>query len=274
MNPSKSPLLTAEKIDKDLISFLSGMGNIFQVFDKQDSGCISYGVRTAERNWFVKYAESTEAVGYMKNAQAFHKAVSHPNIPKLLNAFHTDRGFALVYEWADGQVLGTPDFPGKEGRNHPDSPHSRFRQLPAAKIVKTLTTVYDIHQYLESKGFVAVDFYDGCMIYDFGVDTLHLCDFDHYAKGPFQLQTDRLFGSSRFMAPEEFVKHSRIDQVTNVFTMGAAAFVFLADGSRAREDWRGSEAAYRVASKAASHERGERYDSVRTFYSEWLKAIN
>lgn len=275
MNVKDCPLLTVEKIEKDLVTYLSSIGNIFTVFNQQDSGCISYGVQAAEQNWFVKYSESREAIGYMKNAEAIHQEVAHPQMPKLLNSFTTDLGFALVYEWVDGEVLGTPAFPGKEGRNQPESPHFRFRQLPLSKVIAALNTVYDVHAYLERKGYVAVDFYDGGMIYDFDRDELHLCDFDCYTKGPFILEMDRLFGSSRFMAPEEFVRGSQIDHLTNVYTMGAAAFVFLADeGGRELRDWRASEALYHVARKAASPERSERYSSVHAFYRAWLEAQN
>lgn len=275
MKQSGNPLLTTERVSGDIVTFLSEVGEIFKVFDKQDSGCISYGVRSAGRNWFVKYAERPEAIGFMKNAKAFHQEVAHPRIPKLLNSFHNDRGFALVYEWVNGEVLNSPDFPGKEGRNRPESPHFRFRQLPVTKVIAALNAVYEVHAYLERKGFVAVDFYDGCMIYDFLNDELYLCDFDHYTKGSFILETDRLYGSSRFMAPEEFARGSRIDHVTNVYTMGAAAFVFLAnDGSRDLKDWKASETLYRVARKAASPERDGRFESVNAFYREWLQAQN
>ena len=40
-----------------------------------------------------------------------------------------------------------------------------------------------------------------------------------------------MFGSSRFMAPEEFERGALIDERTNVFTMGRTAAVLLADGT-------------------------------------------
>jgi len=209
----------------------------------------------------------------MHNAAAFHQAVNHPRIPKLLSAFQDRDGYAQVYEWADGEVLYSPEYAGREGRHHPSSPHRRFRQLPARTIVSALNAVYEVHAYLEQKGYVAVDFYDGCMIYDFARSELHLCDFDHYRPGPFTLEDDRNYGSSRFMAPEEFIRGSRIDRRTNVFTMGAAAFVFLAeDGSRDERCWRASQALYGVASRAASPNREARYGSVQDFCRAWLQA--
>jgi len=272
-NMKDCPLVTVKQIDQDLVTYLSHMGHIFTVFDQQDSGCISYGVRAEEQNWFVKYADSLEAMEFMRNAEAFHQTVVHPNIPKLINTFTTANGFALVYEWVNGEVLGSPAFQGKEGRNRPESPHFRFRQLPLDRIIAALNTIYDVHAYVEREGYVAVDFYDGGMIYDFDRYHLHLCDFDCYRRGTFELEMDRNYGSSRFMAPEEFVRGSQIDHLTNVYTMGAAAFEFLAiNGGREIHDWQASEALYHVARKAASAERSERYESVQAFYRAWLEA--
>jgi serine/threonine protein kinase, bacterial len=269
----KHPLLDIRQLDRDLRTYLAEIGSLFRVFDQQDSGCISYGVHTAGRRWFVKYSDKPASIAHMMNAAAFHQDISHPRIPKLLHAFRDCSGYAQVYEWVEGEVLYTPQYPGREGRSRPDSPHFRFRQLPVASIVSALNTVYDVHDFLEQRGYVAVDFYDGAMIYDFSRGELHLCDFDHYAKGPFTLEADRLYGSSRFMAPEEFAKGSRIDRRTNVFTMGAAAFVFLAnDGSRDARDWRASEALYRVALRAVAPVPDEQYPSVRALHEAWLAA--
>ncbi|SFJ43531.1 hypothetical protein SAMN02799624_04501 [Paenibacillus sp. UNC496MF] len=173
-------------------------------------------------------------------------------MPRLLNHFPAGDGYALVFEWVDGEVPGSPEFSGKEGRSHPDSPHFRFRRLPAETIVRALGDVCELHEQLERLGYVAVDLYGGSLIYDFARNALPLCDFDLYAKGAFTLATDRNYGSSRYMAPEEFVKGSRIDGVTNVFNLGASAFVFLAEeeGSRESAGWRASGALHRTALKA------------------------
>ena len=267
------PLLNAARIDGALRDYLRQIGDIFRIFDRQDSGCVSYGVRIDGREWFVKHSDRPAAIRHMRSAAIFHQAVDHPRIPKLLNAFHDRDGYAQVYEWADGEVLYSPEYPGREGRNHPASAHRRFRQLPPGTIVFALNAVYETHAYLEQKGYVAVDFYDGCMIYDFARNELRLCDFDHYHPGPFTLDAERNYGSSRFMAPEEYVRGSRIDRRTNVFAMGAAAFVFLADdGSREECRWQASQALRVVAGRAVSPNREARYDSVQAFYRAWLQA--
>ena len=54
----------------------------------------------------------------------------------------------------------------------------------------------------------------------------------------------RMFGSSRFMAHEEFERGARIDERTTVFTMGRTAAVLLSDGTLERRPFRGSDALY------------------------------
>lgn len=227
MSKINSPLLSIRRTSAEIRDLIADCGTIFKVFDKQDSGCTSYGVLLSSGDQlFVKHAETDSAIHYLKQSEQFHSEVTHPAIPRLLHSFHTSNGYAHVYDWVVGEVLGTPDFPGIEGRSRPESPHSRFRQLSVPRIIQALNTVYEVHITLEEQGYVAVDFYDGCMIYDFELRELHLCDFDYYTKGAFILEKDRLFGSSRFMAPEEFIRGSRIDGRTNVYTMGATASYF------------------------------------------------
>lgn len=76
---------------------------------------------------------------------------------------------------------------------------------------------------------MAVDFYDGAMIYDFATQALRLIDLDHHRDQPFTNEMGRMFGSTRFMAPEEFELGAIIDEVMNVFTMGRVISVFLSD---------------------------------------------
>lgn len=38
---------------------------------------------------------------------------------------------------------------------------------------------------IEAKGYVAVDFYDGSILYDFNSNTTKICDIDLYQKKPF-----------------------------------------------------------------------------------------
>ena len=149
----------------------------------------------------------------------------------------------------------------------------RFRSLPVCEILDALDTILDAHVLLADRGFVASDFYDGCIIYDFDGRRVFLCDLDEYRHGPFVLRMDRNYGSTRFMAPEEFQRGAVIDQVTNVFSLGRAATVLLGDGTESLGAWRGSDALREVVVRATSPDRTRRHQSVRVFVEEWREAM-
>jgi serine/threonine-protein kinase len=137
-------------------------------------------------------------------------------------------GPMLVYEWVPGELLGVE----RSRRADPASPFQRFRALPFSDLLTGLDVVFDFHRSAAELGWVAVDFYDGAMIYDFATQTMRLIDLDHYRDRPFTNEMGRMFGSTRFMAPEEIDFGTIIDEVTPVFTMGRVISVFLSDGAR------------------------------------------
>jgi serine/threonine-protein kinase len=136
-----------------------------------------------------------------------------------------------------------------------------------------LDVIFDAHLAIAACGFIAVDFYDGCILYDFERARTYLCDLDEYRTGPFTNEAGRLPGSKRFMAPEEFQRGARIDQVTNVFTLGRTAFVLLGDGSPEVAAWRGSPAMLAVALRATNLEREQRYPGIPEFVEDWRNAV-
>ena len=91
-----------------------------------------------------------------------------------------------------------------------------------------------MHDQLVSEGWIAVDFYDGCAIYNFDDQVVHIVDLDLYHRGPFTNRMGRLFGSTRSMAPEEFALGATIDERSTLFTMGRTAAIFLSDTSLQR----------------------------------------
>ncbi|MDD4296697.1 MAG: hypothetical protein PHC69_07030 [Ruminiclostridium sp.] len=109
-------------------------------------------------------------------------------------------------------------------------------------------------------------------MYDFNVKKTVICDIDFYSKIPYTNNMGRMWGSSRFMSPEEFELGATIDEVTNVYLMGATAFALFGDYIRAPEKWQLGEGLYKVALKAVSNERNQRQQSIRQFIEEWKKA--
>jgi serine/threonine-protein kinase len=267
-------LIRVRRIETGIEPYLDQLGEVFQAFRDQDSGCTSYGVSAAGRRWFVKHSDEPRGISSLRRALDLHSIVRHEALPGLHNAFVTPGGLALVFDWVPGELLyDYTRLRGEAGRRDPASPHARFRALPVARILDALETVYDVHLLLAGHGFVAVDFYDGCILYDFDRARTYLCDLDEYRPGPFVLSEDRLPGSRRFMAPEEWRRGATIDQVTNVFTLGRTAFELLGDGTISPDAWRGSETMRDVAVRATAKARGQRHQSVREFVEDWRSAV-
>jgi serine/threonine-protein kinase len=70
-----------------------------------------------------------------------------------------------------------------------------------------------------------------------------------------------MFGSTRFMAPEEFQLGARIDERTTVFSLGRAAFVFLGE--------RGTPPQRAAATRACSPDPAARFATVEAFLTAW-----
>jgi serine/threonine protein kinase len=268
-------LTAVSRIDQDIEAYLGEIGDIFQVFRRQDSGCISYGVLTGGGRWFVKFSGEPHGIESLNRAREIYTAVDHPAVPRLHSSFETPTGLALVLDWLPGENLYQyTSGRGPGARNAPGRPRARFRALPLRQVLEALDTIYDAHLEITRQGFIAVDFYDGCILYDFQQARTYLCDLDEYRPGPFSNPAERLPGSRRFMAPEEFQRGARIDQATNVFTLARAALELLGDGSARLQSWRGSPAMLDILSRATQPEREGRYQSVADFVESWRRAVS
>jgi serine/threonine-protein kinase len=132
--------------------------------------------------------------------------------------------------------------------------------------------VFRAHVDLCTNGWVASDFYDGAMIYDFDLHQIRLVDLDMYRQGPFINEMGRMFGSTRFMAPEEFMRGARIDETTTVFTMGRCITVFLADRDKMDNPTVLSEF-LSIADRACQDDRTKRWQSMSDLFDAWMNAI-
>ena len=272
------PLLDVERIEQTPDVYLNAVGSVFAVFDErsQDSGNISYGVQTAQGRYFVKTAghlddpnpflSHSERISLLRNAVRLRRSCDHLTLPPLHQVIESPTGPLLIYQWVDGELIRVD----AAMRDDPQSTFQRFRRLPSHEIIRALDLIYELHHQLAQVGWVAVDFYDGCLIYDFDRQELHVVDLDHYCEAPFINEMGRMFGSSRFMAPEEFEQGARIDERTTVFTMGRTAAVLLSDGTLERQPFRGSDALYEVVRCACCDDSGKRFNSMTAFFSAWL----
>lgn len=255
------------------MSFLLKYGEVFQVFDKQDSGCICFGIQNKDKKLFVKFAGAKpvrfkgtpeDAISGLKAASNVYKDLKHKSLVSFIHGETMGNGFANIYEWTDAKCMGR-QYDSRE----------MFFALPLNERIHIFEDILAFHQFVAEKGYVAIDFYDGSIMYDFTNKKTIICDIDSYSRKPYINTMGRMWGSSRFMSPEEFEKGAVIDEVSNVFLMGATAFALLGDASdKTMQNWKADKALFEVARKAVSMERTNRYQSIKEFNTEWIRAKN
>jgi serine/threonine-protein kinase len=232
----------------------------FVVFDQQDSGCLSYGVERDGRKLFVKTAQTAAGGKSLRRAIAFHTAVQHPAIVHPVDVIDTEEDTTIVYPWCRGVVLNHATTGGSER-----SGLERFRRLGVDAALAAIDTILAAHLSVAAAGFVSVDLYDGCFLYDFDRRDMRLVDLDEYRPGPFVVDADRLPGSRRYMAPEEFRPGATVDERTTVFHMGRTVSELL-DSERGS---RCSAAQRDVVAAATNDAPRARFPTVSALVDAW-----
>lgn len=256
--------------------FLRRYGRVFKVLDDQDSGNICFGTEKDGQRYFVKFAGAPtarcpgapeEAVARLKASAPVYRDLRHPNLIRLIEAGEMGGGFAMVFEWAEGDCMG---------RMYPQE-HERFMGLPLEARLDVFGRVLDFLEYVHSQGYLAVDFYDGSIMYDFESGRTTVCDVDFFMRKPCVNTMGRMWGSSIFMSPEEFQLGAELDEATNVYTAGAMAFALLSarqgSYSRRREDWPLGDELFGLISRAVMEDRRERPQSIRELRGSWQEKI-
>ena len=253
-------------------SFLSEYGTVFKVFDGQDSGNICFGTQKDGLRYFIKFAgapaeqytgEPADAIARLKMTLPVYSELQHENLIELVEAKDIGSGFAMVFKWASGDCMG---------RMYPAA-HHRFMQLPVDARLTVFHDILRFFEYIASQNYVAIDFYDGSILYDFENGKTTICDIDFFRKQPCSNDMGRMWGSSRFQSPEEYQIGATIDEVTNVYTLGATAFALFSGYHRTRDKWQLGDALFDVAAKAVNDERSDRQQSIRQFKEEWEAAL-
>lgn len=168
----------------------------------------------------------------------------------------------MVFRWADGDCMG---------RMYPAA-HRRFMALPVNDRLAVFSDIQSFLEYVVSRSYVAVDFYDGSILYDFADKKTTICDIDLFRRQPCINEMGRMWGSSLFQSPEEYQTGAAIDEITNVYTLGAFAFALFGEYNRTKDRWQLSDRLFEVAAKAVSDDRNSRQQSIRQFRKEWEAA--
>ena len=178
--------------------FLKKYEKVFKVYDDQDSGNICFGIENKGRKIFVKFAGAQTAeyngdvfgaIQRLKATVPIYQSIKQKSLIKYITSEEVGQGFAMVFEWADGECMG------------------------------------------------------------------------------------RMWGSSRFMSPEEYKYGEKIDEISNVFMIGKMGFSILTDSDLSFEHYPLSLGSFHVLEKATNPNRCERYASITEFKKHWLKVL-
>lgn len=248
--------------------FLKDYGEVFKVFDMQDSGNLCFGVQTGSQKLFLKMAGAEtvrsntlpqKAIERLKGTSIIYDDLRHPYLLNIVEHRAIPGGYLQVYEWFDGVCMGK-----QYGQRE------RILALPVEEKLDIYRCILDFHSHVNDRGYVAIDFYDGSIMYDFEKKQTRICDIEFYSRMPYVNAMGRMWGSGRFMSPEEFELGAVIDERTNVFNMGATAFQLFGGGTaRSRSEWQLDQRRYEAALQAVSMNREERFASIAEYAKEW-----
>ena len=274
-------LLRLETTSDDPADLVSRWGVVLADFDhSQGSGNVSWLVRTDHGDLFVKTAGAPDPpsigttvpylghghrVQLLRNAVDLARSCDHPCLARLRNVIESQAGPVLVYDRAPGELIGTTT----SGRSDPHSAYQCLAHLPPHRLLAVFDELIDLHRVLAREGLIAGDLYDGCLILDFATGQLTVIDLDSYHRGPIVNTMGRMFGSTRFMAPEEFELGATIDQRTTVYTLARLAWHFGTRLTERAEQFCGPDSVRAALEQALRPEPDERFATVGEFAAAW-----
>ena len=249
--------------------FLNKYGRIVKVVENgEGSGNLCFCIENEKKKYFVKFAgapkekfdigTTEQAAEWLREAAQVYHDLAHKNLIKLIKSEEAGGGYINIFEWTDSECIGYPNPLSRR----------RFLTLPVDVKLRAFKEILDFHAYVAKKNYVAIDFYSDQILYDFEKDRVTVCDIDFYQKSPYYGDKGT-WGSSNFVSPEERVPGSRVDEITMVYTMGAAAFSIFSDYDRSFKKWTLGASMYKVAKRAVSDEREQRQQSIIEFIKEW-----
>lgn len=253
-------------------SFLKKYGKVFKVFDDQDSGNICFGIDSQGVRIFVKFSgaqtaeydgDISKAIERLRSTVPVYDSIKHASLIKYIDSEEIGQGFAMIFKWHDGECMG---------RMYEES-HRNIMSLPLGEKILIFQSIIDFLIDTAKMGYVAIDFYDGSIMYNRFNKTTIICDIDFFRKSPSSNDMGQMWGSARFMSPEEYKLGEILDEITNVFTIGQMGFSLFTDSERDEKIWPLSASSYHVLMKAISPDRSNRYLSLAEFCKCWKEAI-
>jgi Protein kinase domain. len=270
---------------------------VFSVIDATGSGCISFGVEKDNKKYFFKIAgvktvesevSEEESIRLLKEAIIRYQNIQHDNLIKYIESFDYNEFFVVIYEYAEGECLFDHWNFERYKETKELTPLMRFKSLP---IEKRLNVVYKLFSFFETtieKGYIAVDFYDSSIIYNFETDNVTFCDIDLFRKMPATNDLgEDYFGTKRLKAPEENELNAIIDEQTSEFTLGAIIFDMFSNITNLEKryklgmfipnnisEFELSKDIHDILLKATDYNRENRFKNIKEFEFEFKNKIN
>ncbi len=234
---------------------------------------------------------TAEAIETLRSAAVIYENIKHPNLIELVKHCRVDDIYIAVFKWAEGDCLFDYwNFEKYQGNSQIIAPAERFKRLPAERRIKSADILFSFLDKTSKSGYAAVDFYDGSIMYDFSNNTTTICDIDFFRKKPtFNDIGEDYWGTKRLKAPEEYILNAVIDEVTNVYTLGALLFNnYFGNYTESEvqlryaqnrftpcsfEKWDLNKQCYEAALKAVEPDRSKRYQSIENFHRAWTLAM-
>lgn len=269
---------------------LEDLGEVFACFGppQQHSGNRSYGVEasagalrrlgialpagTPERlRLFVKTAGSPADEGTLPHAlrgRLLRRSARllrhrHPLLPRCHGLLEAPDGPLQLLDWREGTPLRVE----ATQRGTVADPAERLR-TDAHALRRAMEGLLSVHARLACHGWVAGDLHDGSLLLEPATGALTLVDTDLYRLGPHRNGRGRMFGSVRFMAPEETEAGAVLDHRTTVFVLGRL-LSHLA-GWEQLAVRRGLSA---LVARATALDPAQRYADPRALYRAWCELL-
>lgn len=255
-------------------SWLSAYGQVFKVYDRLTSGNLCFCMDGPYGQLFVKYA-GAETVNYdgrlhdavvtLRNAMPLYEK-PRENLVTLLAHGAAGEGYAAVYRYLPYVSL-------KITRDSPDI-RARLHREPLFVRLKMLDDLFQLLVSLSDEGLLFVDMSEANILVDLSMGAIALCDIDQFRPLPAVNTLGRMPGSPALLAPEEYKQGAYLDRDTDVYHLGALAFLFFSERTDfSQSGWEATAGLYKVALRAVSQERGRRYASPEKFLKAWRAAV-
>lgn len=277
-------------------SWLKKYGKVFSVIDETGSGCISFGIKKDGKKYFFKIAgaktveaeiSENESIKLLKEAVTKYMDIKYENLIKLVDAFEYKEFFVVIYDFAEGECLFDHWNFDRYKRTKKITPMMKFKTLSVEKRMNVVKKLISFFDKVIKSGYIAVDFYDSSIIYDFKTDDVTFCDIDLFRKMPTINDLGKnYYGTKRLKAPEENEFSAVINERTSLFTLAAIIFDIFSNITNIDDRYKLgmfipnefdnfelSEDVYKVLLKATNYNREDRFNTIKEFEEELFKFI-